>query len=128
MDEDMVASAASDTADNQRVVRRHRARHTKSRNGCYPCKFRRVKCDEIQPTCGTCSSRGEPCSYPPPRVPSKRPPRSRPDIEKDDGKLLSDPFEPSTTRLHPALINKYDSTGDHLEPIPPTPARRSRDE
>jgi hypothetical protein len=43
MDEDMVALAASDTADNQRVVRRHRARHTKSRNGCYPCKFRRVK-------------------------------------------------------------------------------------
>ncbi|CAG7952517.1 unnamed protein product [Penicillium nalgiovense] len=82
MDRDMVVLAASDSADNHRV-RRHRARHTKSRNGCYPCKFRRVKCDELQPACRTCSSRGEPCSYPPPRVTSRKPPRSRADTEKD---------------------------------------------
>ncbi|KAJ5990326.1 hypothetical protein N7522_010533 [Penicillium canescens] len=95
MDEDMVVLAASETADNQRVVRRHRARHTKSRNGCYPCKYRRVKCDELQPACGTCSSRGEPCSYPPPRVPLKKPSRSRADTEKDHGYPLPDPFGPS---------------------------------
>ena len=53
------------------------------------------KCDELQPVCGTCSSRGEPCSYPPPRVTLKRPPRSIADTEKDDGYLLPDSFEPS---------------------------------
>lgn len=95
MDEDGVILAASDTPDNQRFVRRHRARHTKSRNGCYPCKHRRVKCDELQPACGTCSSRGEPCSYPPTRVALEKPPRSKADPKKDNGSFLPDYFEPS---------------------------------
>lgn len=110
--------AFSDTsAQNPRVLRRHRIRHTKSRNGCYPCKLRRVKvqiepsfppislvdqkltsfkCDELQPACGTCASRGEPCSYPLPRVTSKRPPRSRGKATgNEDGGPLSDTFVPS---------------------------------
>ncbi|KAF3402546.1 hypothetical protein DPV78_004256 [Talaromyces pinophilus] len=49
-----------------RRQRRHRAHHFKSRNGCYTCKGRRVKCDEVRPTCGSCSSRGDACTYPPP--------------------------------------------------------------
>ncbi|KAJ5922430.1 hypothetical protein N7516_010133 [Penicillium verrucosum] len=53
------------------------------------------KCDELQPVCGTCSSRGEPCSYPPPRLTLKRPPRSRADTEEGDGYLLPDSFAPS---------------------------------
>ncbi|KAJ5425717.1 hypothetical protein N7465_000787 [Penicillium sp. CMV-2018d] len=110
MDEDSLVLAASDAADNYRVVRRHRARHTKSRNGCYPCKSRRVKCDELQPVCGTCSSRGEPCSYPPPRLTLKRPPRSRAGTEEDDGYLLPDSFAPSDEspplgRIQPLSIN-----------------------
>ncbi|KAE8365651.1 hypothetical protein BDV27DRAFT_101925 [Aspergillus caelatus] len=48
-----------------RQGKRHRARHLKSRNGCYTCKQRRVKCDEVRPVCGACSFRGESCSYPP---------------------------------------------------------------
>ncbi|CAG8122814.1 unnamed protein product [Penicillium olsonii] len=72
------------TADQQRVMRRHRARHTKSRNGCYNCKSRRVKCDELQPACGTCSSRGEPCSYPRPRILLQKPSKSRKDQTDDD--------------------------------------------
>ena len=43
------------------------------------------KCDELQPACGTCSSRGEPCSYPRPRVPLKKPPSSRIEQPGDDG-------------------------------------------
>ncbi|QKX63928.1 uncharacterized protein TRUGW13939_11100 [Talaromyces rugulosus] len=50
--------------DNQRTRKRHRLRHSKSRLGCFPCKSRRVKCDEARPVCGSCSSRGEPCSFP----------------------------------------------------------------
>ncbi|KAJ5411659.1 uncharacterized protein N7487_006018 [Penicillium crustosum] len=89
--------AYSDTsAQNPRVVRRHRIRHTKSRNGCYPCKLRRVKCDELQPACGTCASRGEPCSYPLPHVPSGRPPRSKGKATVNKyGAPWSDAFGPS---------------------------------
>ncbi|KAJ5967492.1 hypothetical protein N7501_003740 [Penicillium viridicatum] len=110
MDEDSLVLAAFDAADNYRVVRRHRARHTKSRNGCYPCKSRRVKCDELQPACGTCSSRGEPCSYPPPRLSLKRPPRSRAGTEEDDGYFLPDSFAPPDEspplgRIQPLTIN-----------------------
>ncbi|RAL09274.1 Zn(II)2Cys6 transcription factor [Aspergillus homomorphus CBS 101889] len=50
--------------DRQPTRKRHRARHTKSRRGCFSCKLRRVKCDEVQPVCGACSFREETCSYP----------------------------------------------------------------
>lgn len=94
MDEHTADSAVSDTAaDIQRGLKRHRTRHTKSRNGCYPCKFRRVKCDEVQPACDTCSSRGEPCSYPGPRIPSKKNPRpERKDAANGDGFILPNSF------------------------------------
>ncbi|OKL62590.1 hypothetical protein UA08_02372 [Talaromyces atroroseus] len=49
-----------------RETKRRRARHHKSRQGCYTCKLRRVKCDEARPVCGACSFRGESCCYPPP--------------------------------------------------------------
>ncbi|KAB8073439.1 hypothetical protein BDV29DRAFT_201825 [Aspergillus leporis] len=55
---------------SQEARKRHRARHTKSRHGCFSCKLRRVKCDEGRPVCGTCSSRGEPCSFPDPPDPT----------------------------------------------------------
>ncbi|KAL2846892.1 C6 zinc finger domain protein [Aspergillus pseudoustus] len=56
----------------QQARKRHRARHQKSRLGCFPCKSRRVKCDEARPVCGSCSSRGEPCSFPePPATPHR---------------------------------------------------------
>ncbi|KAL3450483.1 hypothetical protein BJX65DRAFT_294169 [Aspergillus insuetus] len=57
-------AAATGEGDGKRVRKRHRARHTKSRHGCFPCKLRRVKCDEARPSCGACSSRGEPCAFP----------------------------------------------------------------
>ncbi|KAL3428557.1 hypothetical protein BDV09DRAFT_190847 [Aspergillus tetrazonus] len=57
---------AAGTGKAERVRKRHRARHTKSRQGCFPCKLRRVKCDEARPVCGACSSRGEQCAFPDP--------------------------------------------------------------
>ncbi|KAL0564130.1 hypothetical protein V5O48_017926, partial [Marasmius crinis-equi] len=39
--------------------------HKKSRMGCLQCKKRRVKCDEVQPTCGNCSRRAADCVYEP---------------------------------------------------------------
>ncbi|KAF1846911.1 uncharacterized protein K460DRAFT_352109 [Cucurbitaria berberidis CBS 394.84] len=38
--------------------------HRKSRGGCLRCKTKKVKCDEIQPTCGYCSTRKLSCEYP----------------------------------------------------------------
>ncbi|QSZ35875.1 hypothetical protein DSL72_006997 [Monilinia vaccinii-corymbosi] len=40
-----------------------RRAHTKSSNGCAQCKARRVKCDEIHPTCSRCARRSAPCSF-----------------------------------------------------------------
>ncbi|KAK1658015.1 hypothetical protein BDP55DRAFT_622606 [Colletotrichum godetiae] len=39
--------------------------HTKSRNGCIDCKFRRVKCDEQKPACSACARRQTQCRYTP---------------------------------------------------------------
>ncbi|KAM5383406.1 hypothetical protein ACJZ2D_002099 [Fusarium nematophilum] len=36
--------------------------HTKSRTGCYECKRRKVKCDEVYPSCFNCTRRGAECS------------------------------------------------------------------
>lgn len=33
----------------------------RSREGCIDCKRAKVKCDEIQPSCGTCARRGHIC-------------------------------------------------------------------
>ncbi|GAB7366578.1 hypothetical protein MBLNU230_g8564t1 [Neophaeotheca triangularis] len=35
----------------------------RSRNGCWACKARRIKCDEDKPKCGSCSRTGEACDY-----------------------------------------------------------------
>ncbi|KAF3921727.1 hypothetical protein ABW21_db0207000 [Orbilia brochopaga] len=45
---------------------RHRKSHIKSKNGCYSCKERRVKCDEAKPECHNCLKRALRCEYPPP--------------------------------------------------------------
>lgn len=37
--------------------------HTKSRNGCIPCKRRKIKCSEERPQCTSCSYRGTDCRY-----------------------------------------------------------------
>ncbi|EDO65360.2 hypothetical protein GE21DRAFT_9607 [Neurospora crassa] len=37
--------------------------YTKSRNGCARCKLRRVKCDEVKPSCRACLRHGVICRY-----------------------------------------------------------------
>ncbi|KNG88491.1 hypothetical protein ANOM_003232 [Aspergillus nomiae NRRL 13137] len=64
------ATPTAQSGSRARYEKRHRARHLKSRNGCYTCKQRRVKCDEVRPVCGACSFRGESCSFPPPAPPT----------------------------------------------------------
>lgn len=38
--------------------------HLKSRLGCFNCKRRRVKCNELRPSCSSCSRLGLSCVYP----------------------------------------------------------------
>ncbi|KAJ1709234.1 hypothetical protein NYO67_8631 [Aspergillus flavus] len=42
---------------------RIRKAHRKSRQGCRNCKLRRVKCDEVQPSCQRCTAYGVLCNY-----------------------------------------------------------------
>ncbi|KAL5332564.1 hypothetical protein BJX70DRAFT_404478 [Aspergillus crustosus] len=44
---------------------RPRRRHRKSRNGCMECKRRRIKCDEMKPSCSRCILTRQSCIYPP---------------------------------------------------------------
>lgn len=37
----------------------------RSRNGCWTCRLRKVKCDEARPTCGQCTRLGHTCDYSP---------------------------------------------------------------
>jgi hypothetical protein len=35
----------------------------RSRNGCWTCRQRKVKCDEVRPVCASCSRLGKDCGY-----------------------------------------------------------------
>ncbi|EGP89452.1 uncharacterized protein MYCGRDRAFT_69693 [Zymoseptoria tritici IPO323] len=53
-------------------IRAPKVGHKKSRKGCQTCKARRVKCDEVLPTCSICARLGLDCTYS-----AVEPPRSR---------------------------------------------------
>ncbi|KAL2796166.1 C6 zinc finger domain protein [Aspergillus keveii] len=44
--------------------RRVKRAHTKSRQGCFSCKSRRIKCQETKPACKNCVRKGLDCVYP----------------------------------------------------------------
>ncbi|EGE06145.1 hypothetical protein TEQG_05041 [Trichophyton equinum CBS 127.97] len=52
--------------------RKTRRRHQKSRNGCFECKRRRIKCDEEKPACVRCVSGFYKCVYPATFTPGKK--------------------------------------------------------
>jgi Fungal specific transcription factor domain/Fungal Zn(2)-Cys(6) binuclear cluster domain len=47
-------------------------KHRRTRNGCFTCRNRRVKCDEARPICDRCRKGNRQCEFPPPVKPSKR--------------------------------------------------------
>lgn len=53
----------NDSSTQEHKPRGPRLYHKKSRNGCTRCKQRRVKCDEIRPSCGSCSRHAVECVY-----------------------------------------------------------------
>nr|UWK21993.1 hypothetical protein HRODM_g2 [Trichoderma rodmanii] len=61
----------SEQGSSNAVVRKSnkplsRRGHFKSRLGCFNCKRRRVKCNEVRPACSPCTRLGLNCSYPTP--------------------------------------------------------------
>lgn len=54
--------------------------HFKSRMGCFNCKRRRVKCNELRPQCSPCRRLALDCSYPPTPTPVASPIRSNPSM------------------------------------------------
>ncbi|KND94785.1 Sterol uptake control protein 2 [Tolypocladium ophioglossoides CBS 100239] len=55
------SAAAAPTPGRQALSRRG---HFKSRLGCFNCKRRRVKCNELRPECSPCRRLGLTCAYP----------------------------------------------------------------
>ncbi|KAF9771312.1 hypothetical protein IL306_011041 [Fusarium sp. DS 682] len=50
-----------------------RRAHRKSRNGCWECKRRHIKCDENRPACSNCVISERTCSFPAPATPAAAP-------------------------------------------------------
>ncbi|KAF1993790.1 hypothetical protein P154DRAFT_57256 [Amniculicola lignicola CBS 123094] len=61
--------------------------HSKSRRGCFPCKQRHTKCDEIHPTCGVCTRTAVECSWPalPSRASSSQPSPDNVSVPSESG-------------------------------------------
>ncbi|OTA97503.1 hypothetical protein M434DRAFT_384544 [Hypoxylon sp. CO27-5] len=90
--------AVHDGGGDQQTTKKRRS-HKKSRAGCQSCKMRKVKCDEVKPTCGSCTRFSLPCYFPflPPEPtrehdnPFFRPKRGRPHsraLNVDDLELI----------------------------------------
>ena len=72
-DHDASSIAASPDAEREPKRRRmggvfQRARVPRRKAACQLCRSRKVKCDSMRPTCGSCSNDGSQCVYvdPPP--------------------------------------------------------------
>ncbi|GIJ84642.1 hypothetical protein Asppvi_003491 [Aspergillus pseudoviridinutans] len=97
-------NAVEGTDKVQARRRMTKAYHRKSRNGCQRCRTRRVKCDEIHPTCGNCERHEVACIYP--NAAKKRNDQDT----KTDGKQGSDIFGPANT-LIPTLSGESELQG-----------------
>ncbi|KAJ5370268.1 C6 finger domain protein [Penicillium cataractarum] len=105
------------SAPKSRFRPKQRISHTKSRNGCYTCKQRRVKCDEERPTCGACFVRGEDCVFPNPGgtrdLRRRQPPlpRERPSSEnvhvQTRENIREIPFHPLSFNVAPSEEPQY---------------------
>ncbi|KAH6673294.1 fungal Zn binuclear cluster domain-containing protein [Halenospora varia] len=98
-----------------------RRNHRKSRNGCDPCKKRRVKCDEHGPPCGNCSTREIDCHFSRPRpLPTNSNSQSPAQVvsaneEKQITERSSaDPAPSSSTRLLELELLHYYSSKTYL--------------
>ncbi|KAI8672138.1 hypothetical protein LRP88_03350 [Fusarium phalaenopsidis] len=59
------AEAKGSGSGSGAVTAKLRRAHRKSRNGCWECKRRHIKCDESRPACSNCVVSERSCSFPP---------------------------------------------------------------
>ncbi|KAF7714731.1 Sterol uptake control protein 2 [Penicillium ucsense] len=93
--------------------------HRKSRHGCLECKRRRVKCDEIRPTCSNCAKRHSECEYGSSTSllwANEEPIVSRQSASRTSGSDNGQPSDsvlssPSTDSLHVGMLSRLGGDG-----------------
>ncbi|KAL6356831.1 hypothetical protein LRP88_10442 [Fusarium phalaenopsidis] len=82
-----------ESLSSARVSKLARRPHRKSRNGCFNCKRRKVKCDEVKPACANCVRFGIPCDFAPLPPTGEDPSSSRspPDSSAVQGEVSTTP-------------------------------------
>ncbi|CEI69876.1 unnamed protein product [Fusarium venenatum] len=108
-----------ESLSSSRVSKLARRPHRKSRNGCFNCKRRKVKCDEVKPACANCVRFGIPCDFAPQPLSSDDSAHQRSPPE-----ILSVLAEPAATpRRGPGRPRK--DWAALTRPPPPPPASAS---
>ncbi|BCS28758.1 Zn(II)2Cys6 transcription factor [Aspergillus puulaauensis] len=100
---------------------RPRRRHRKSRNGCLECKRRRIKCDEMKPSCSRCILMLQKCIYPPTSPTSQPQGETQGEAPKQrDERALSLPTPSPRSALSPSPSSSREtsrlSPPPHVEP------------
>jgi hypothetical protein len=59
---------SEESPNSEPLAQKSRKGHTKSRQGCFNCKKRKIKCQETQPACENCTRKSIECVYPAPKT------------------------------------------------------------
>lgn len=102
----------------------------RSRNGCWPCKTRKVKCDETRPTCVNCSKQNEICDY---SIRLNWEGRGKKRVQNDDDTgqgafSISNPVTQTTQSASPHLSGSFTGFQSFLPVSAPRDERLSRDD
>lgn len=108
----IIIEAPGSTSDSSSHSKfRPRRWHTKSRNGCFSCKKRRVKCDEKKPSCSQCFEKGLKCQFPPPKISSRASKVAT--VDTEDSEARDEPDEAHQRILE--LLNEDDFPSLHAQ-------------
>ncbi|EFQ98210.1 hypothetical protein MGYG_01246 [Nannizzia gypsea CBS 118893] len=99
--------------------RKTRRRHQKSRNGCFECKRRRIKCDEEKPACVRCVSGFYKCIYPSTFTPAKKNQRDELSVPSSaQGTLSPSPSGSSYLERSPSIRSSTEASIVHVTDTP----------
>ncbi|PYH91367.1 hypothetical protein BO71DRAFT_421613 [Aspergillus ellipticus CBS 707.79] len=104
------AAMAPQSASRRTRVRKSRGRGLRTKNG-WTCRKRHLKCDEVKPICGPCSTKDKPCEY----TTSDRPSIDSPSSDR----AIDDPAPESVQELtaSPGRHRDPPSNGAIPEPV-----------
>jgi hypothetical protein len=96
-----------------------RRAHRKSRNGCWECKRRHIKCDENRPACSNCVISERTCSFPAPPTPAAAP--TPPPQPEQSVSCFNEPLRTSSASQVDSPADSISSAGASHRPssIPP---------